>query len=451
MKFLFLLLIALNLFASNALLTNEYNSLKTKYLRAVLNSDDKKQQEYLKKIVIVGKKLKKDVSKYEKEINKKAVTKTIKPAKKTYTKVTSKAKPSKYSSSKYNIKSVYVKNNMIILNFRHNVSKNYIDFTEQKKNGLYFDIFDFKGKFKDASPTKLEMPGVSRIKIYQKNPKTLRIYLRDQRNIKTIYILNGRSIIIKVLDVNAKTASLNKTIKVNKSNFNSVNRNKTIVLDAGHGGKDAGAVGKGRKQYEKYVVLDVTKKLYSILKSRGYNVYMTRKTDRFIKVKNRTVLANRKNADIFLSIHANAAPKSVVHKARGIETYFLSPARSERAKRVAALENKTDMRRMNFSSKNTFLTILNQSKITASQKLGIDVHQNLLYSARQMYKDVADGGVREGPFWVLVGAQMPSILLEIGYITHKVEGKRIFRKAYQNQLAKGIADGIDAYFEKNNF
>lgn len=176
---------------------------------------------------------------------------------------------------------------------------------------------------------------------------------------------------------------------------------------------------------------------------------MTRHTDKYIKVRNRTVLANKKNAHVFVSIHANAAPKSKVNKARGIETFFLSPARSARAKRVAAQENKSDIREMNYSSKNALLSVLNQSKITASNKLAIDVHRNMLFSARSRYKDVVDGGVREGPFWVLVGAQMPSILVELGYISHPEEGRRLYEKKYQQKLAFGIANGVDSYFAKN--
>lgn len=176
---------------------------------------------------------------------------------------------------------------------------------------------------------------------------------------------------------------------------------------------------------------------------------MTRTSDRYIKVRNRTVLANKKGADVFVSIHANAAPKSKIRKARGVETFFLSPARSARAKRVAAQENKSDIRQMNYSSKNALLSVLNQSKITASNKLAIDVHKNMLYSVRTRHKDVVDGGVREGPFWVLVGAQMPSILVELGYISHPTEGKRLYNKTYQQKLAIGIANGIDAYFVKN--
>jgi len=91
----------------------------------------------------------------------------------------------------------------------------------------------------------------------------------------------------------------------------------------------------------------------------------------------------------------------------------------------------------------------NQTKITASHKLSIDVHRNLLFNLEKKYKGVVDHGVREGPFWVLVGAQMPSILIEIGYITHPKESLRLVNKTYQDNLALGIANGIDEYFVNN--
>ncbi|WP_419764228.1 MAG: N-acetylmuramoyl-L-alanine amidase family protein [Arcobacter sp.] len=417
------------------------------YLRAVLNSDQKNEKKHLQDLVKIGKKLNKNTATYEKELKKLAssnkpiqkIDKVQKIAK--IKKVKPSKKKPKYKNSTYNIDNVFVKDNQIIIDFKHYLKKDYIKFIEEKRGNKYLDIFDFKGRFKDASPTILKMNGIDRIKIFQYKYRKLRIELIHRKNLKTIYIIGKKRIIIKVLD-----------LKKSKSNVTPVktllNKNKVIVIDSGHGGKDSGAVGS-KKRYEKNTVFTISKYLYSDLKKRGYKVYLTRNKDRFIQVKNRTVLANRKKADIFISIHANAAPKSVRKKARGIETYFLSPARSARAKRVAALENSSDMNAMNNNSQNSFLTILNQSKITSSQKLGIDVQQHLLYSARKKYKDVVDGGVREGPFWVLVGAQMPSILVEVGYITHKVEGRRLFEKSYQKILAKGIADGIDAYFAKN--
>ena len=224
-------------------------------------------------------------------------------------------------------------------------------------------------------------------------------------------------------------------------------RNKTIVIDPGHGGTDPGAVNGSLK--EKTAVLGVAKKLGEILKSRGYKVYFTRSTDVFINLRSRTKFANDKMADLFVSIHANAAPNAAKAKSmHGIETFFLSPARSERSKNAAALENKSDIEEMNYFSQQTFLNVLNREKIIASNKLGIDIQKEILASARKVYA-ASDGSVREAPFWVLVGALMPAVLVEIGYITHPVEGEKLFNDAYQNALANGIANGIDGYFAKN--
>ena len=166
-------------------------------------------------------------------------------------------------------------------------------------------------------------------------------------------------------------------------------------------------------------------------------------------MRDRTKFANDKMADLFVSIHANAAPNAAKAKSmHGIETFFLSPARSERSKNAAALENKSDIEEMNYFSQQTFLNFLNREKIIASNKLGIDIHRELLTSARKLH-NVSDGGVREAPFWVLVGALMPAVLIEIGYITHPSEGTNLFNDAYQSALANGIANGIDGYFSKN--
>ncbi|ADG92579.1 N-acetylmuramoyl-L-alanine amidase [Arcobacter nitrofigilis DSM 7299] len=418
------------------------------YLRAVLNNDKKSEKQHLNNLVKIGKKLNKDVSTYEKELTKLASIKTSTKKvvrKKTTTKnVTSKKKTTTYKNSAYNISKVTVEENQIIIDFKHYIKKDYIHYSEEKRGGKYYDIFDFDGRFEDASPTKLVMNGVDRIRITQYKYRTLRIELINDYNLKAIYIISKKRVIIKILNLKNTTKNTSKSIadKIRQ------NKDKVVVIDPGHGGKDSGAIGD-RKRYEKNTVLTVAKHLYYDLKKRGYTVYLTRNKDKFIELRDRTKFANRKNADIFISIHANAVPKSQWEKAKGIETFFLSPARSSRAKRIAAIENKTDMSTMNNSSQNALLTILNQSKITSSQKLGIDVQQNLLYTARKKYKDIEDGGVREGPFWVLVGAQMPSILIEIGYITNSTEGRRLFETSYQKLLAKGIANGVDSYFAKN--
>ncbi|MFP6215989.1 N-acetylmuramoyl-L-alanine amidase [Helicobacter pylori] len=226
-------------------------------------------------------------------------------------------------------------------------------------------------------------------------------------------------------------------------------KHKKIVLDAGHGGKDCGAM-SANLVCEKDIVLEVVKFLHKELKKRGYSVLLTRDKDIYIDLVARTELANKKSADLFISVHANSIPKHSTSNAHGIETYFLSTARSERARKVAEQENKDDVNLMDYFSKSFLLNSLNTQRLIVSNKLAIDVQYGMLQSVRKNYPDVVDGGVREGPFWVLAGALMPSILIEIGYNSHAIESKRIQSKPYQKILAKGIADGIDSFFSKND-
>ncbi len=226
-------------------------------------------------------------------------------------------------------------------------------------------------------------------------------------------------------------------------------KHKKIVLDAGHGGKDCGAMSTNLV-CEKDIVLEVVKFLHKELKKRGYSVLLTRDKDIYIDLVARTELANKKSADLFISVHANSIPKHSTSNAHGIETYFLSTARSERARKVAEQENKDDVNLMDYFSKSLLLNSLNTQRLIVSNKLAIDVQYGMLQSIRKNYPDVVDGGVREGPFWVLAGALMPSILIEIGYNSHAIESKRIQSKPYQKILAKGIADGIDSFFSKND-
>jgi len=223
-------------------------------------------------------------------------------------------------------------------------------------------------------------------------------------------------------------------------------RRYRIILDPGHGGHDSGALDPSRRYREKKVVLQIGLRLRRHLKKMGFDVIMTRSSDRFIKLHRRTRYANLKHGDIFISIHANAVGRrsraSIVH---GIETYYLSPARSARARRVAAKENSIAFAKYYKSSMNTFLKTLTRSKIVLSNKLAIDVQRGMLRYARSRYRGVEDGGVRPAPFWVLVGAEMPAILVETGYITHPREKKRLADSRYQDLLARGIAEGVARY------
>ena len=224
-------------------------------------------------------------------------------------------------------------------------------------------------------------------------------------------------------------------------------KSKKIVVDAGHGGKDCGTKSV-ENICEKVIVLSVAKILRDELKSRGYAVYMTRDSDVYIDLRKRTEFANTKSADLFVSVHANSIPKTSAKTANGVETYFLSPARSERAEQVAKAENQGDIETMSHFATKSFLNTISAFHLVASHKLAIEIQSGILNQVRTHY-NTHDWAVREGPFWVLAGALMPSVLIEIGYASHKDEGKLIAKKEYQKLLAKGIADGIDGYFLRN--
>lgn len=296
-------------------------------------------------------------------------------------------------------------------------------------------------------------PNKTQVQIAQYNPKLTRIVITSPKKLNYGMRFVDRHLYIDIDPKDDDEKDEKKTKTVSKSKISKATpiknpNKKRIVIDAGHGGKDCGAIGV-IKVCEKIITLDVAKLLEKELKKRGYIVYMTRSRDVYLGLRERTQFANAKDADLFISIHANSVPKRSAKTANGVETYFLSTARSERAKNVAEKENKDDIDAMNYFSKLSFLNSMNTHRLIASNKLAIDIQSGILRELKERYPKLVDGGVREGPFWVLAGALMPSVLIEIGYISHPVEGRRINHRDYQIYLANGIADGIDGYFAKN--
>jgi len=237
--------------------------------------------------------------------------------------------------------------------------------------------------------------------------------------------------------------------KKKKSAKSIIKKYKTIVIDPGHGGKDSGAIGH-KKTKEKVLVFKIAKKLKKELSNRGYIVILTREKDKFITLKGRTKIANSYKADIFISIHANAVSKFSKKKfsKNGIETYFLSDKRTKDALEVAQKENQISVTKMQKYTRNIFLNMIDREKMIASNFLAIDIQAGMLGKVQKKYK-TKDGGVREGPFWVLVGALMPSVLIEVGYLTNPKECKNLINLNYQKRLIQGIADGVDRYFIRN--
>jgi len=220
-----------------------------------------------------------------------------------------------------------------------------------------------------------------------------------------------------------------------------------VVIDAGHGGHDSGATCDGKQ--EKDIVLKITKKLYKEFKSEGYKVYLTRNSDKFLTLGQRTRLADKKDAVVFISIHANAiGDKSRFDVVEGVETYFLQKTRDEKSQRIAARENASVLQGTDKLSQDVIIdAVLNGPKIIQSHKLAIDVQQNIMKNLNSDYDDVKDGGVRPAPFYVLVGASRPSILVEVGYITNPKERKRLFKSNYQEEIAEGIVEGVNRYLD----
>ncbi|GHS89762.1 hypothetical protein FACS189487_10610 [Campylobacterota bacterium] len=314
--------------------------------------------------------------------------------------------------------------------------KDYKTFEIKAEKGAPFrQVIDISSHF-PANSFEDRFTATARVKIAQFSPYTTRIVFSDENSFDINITISEKTMIVAI---KSEAKSVQKTI----DRFNGYK--PIVMIDAGHGGRDTGAIGIGNTA-EKEIVLKIAIAAAKSLKELGYDARMTRDKDKYVSLQNRTGEANKIKADLFVSIHANACPPP--KKLDGIETYFLSPANSERAKEVAALENGV-VENMERYSKETFLNFLNRELVVSSNKLAIDIQRSMLYYARESFSGVSDGGVREGPFWVLVGAQMPAVLIEVGYITHKEEIKRVTNESYQQAIADGIALGIDSYFLNN--
>ncbi|MBZ0272559.1 N-acetylmuramoyl-L-alanine amidase [bacterium] len=216
-----------------------------------------------------------------------------------------------------------------------------------------------------------------------------------------------------------------------------------VVIDAGHGGKDPGAMSKhgGR---ESLITLGIAREVNRLLaQNPRVKPVMTRATDEFIPLPGRTAIANRAGADLFVSIHINAARN---RDAAGVEIYHFAPRARPEHRELVAAENQTDAESV--VALDDLITVLNLShKHVESQMLARAVHTRMLSNARARYADVVERKVHSAPFYVLLGARMPAVLVECGFITNSVEGKRLKDAAYQKELAKGIADGIMEFLE----
>jgi N-acetylmuramoyl-L-alanine amidase len=293
----------------------------------------------------------------------------------------------------------------------------------------------------------------------QYTPNVVRVVV-DIKSIKTYKIFSLKHPFRVVLDMSGdfmvakstarsqrKTTAISGKRRTKRGLPQQPQRNRPlIVVDPGHGGHDFGSSGYLKKVYEKDIALQIAGRLAKkIQKKLPYEVLMTRNRDTYLTLEERTAVANTKNADLFISIHTNDSKN---HSTSGIETYVLNLATDHSEITVAARENATSTK--NISDLQTILTdIMQNTKIDESRLLASYIQDSSYKYLRSRYTHVKNNGVKKAPFYVLLGARMPAVLIETSFISNPRECKRLTSASYQEHLCEGIVNGIRRYVEKS--
>lgn len=219
-------------------------------------------------------------------------------------------------------------------------------------------------------------------------------------------------------------------------------RKAVVVIDPGHGGKDVGATGPGGAR-EKDVALAIAKQTAEQLRAAGIDVVLTRNDDTFISLEERTAIANKARADFFVSIHLNATKSGT---ARGIETYYLDTTSNRYSLRLAARENRVSEDRVS-DTELALADVATKAAVREAKKLAVKVQKNVYDAARNQDLAARDLGVKSSLFYVLLGARMPAVLVEAGFISNATEEKHLVSAAYQKRLAKAITQAVQIRVE----
>ncbi len=330
----------------------------------------------------------------------------------------------------------------------------HIDFTKNRlanPDRIFFDIKNCYLSKKMKSSLDVKDKIINNVRFSQFNKGTVRVVidLKNSKDFSAYLLENPYRLVVDVYAGDAKgiLPEPREVIKIPEKKF--LNNIRTVVIDPGHGGKDPGAVGlKGLK--EKDITLSVGKKLGKMLKAKhGMKVIYTRTKDRFVPLNKRTQLANSKKADLFISIHTNASRK---RSARGIETYFLNWTNENQAMKVAARENGiplSKMKKQQGGLKMILQDLARSNKKEEAMKLAYNVQNAMVKDLKRNYRGIKDHGVKFALFYVLVGAEMPSILVEISFISNREEEKRLANNKYRDRVAAAIAKGIKSYISES--
>ncbi len=220
---------------------------------------------------------------------------------------------------------------------------------------------------------------------------------------------------------------------------------RRVIIDAGHGGHDTGAIGPTGVR-EKDVALAVVLKLKDKLEALGLEVVLTRDDDTFIALDQRTRIANKEHGDLFISIHCNAAPSKNL---RGVETYTLNTSSNRYSVRLAARENATTERGIN-DLQYILADLATKANTGESQRLAESVQRSLIRGLSKEYKGIRDLGTKEALFVVLLGAKMPSILVETSFLSNPEDEQRLASEEYQQALADNVAEAVESFLEARN-
>lgn len=326
----------------------------------------------------------------------------------------------------------------------------HINFTKNRlanPDRIFFDLKNcsLSGKIKSSLNVKDRIINNVRFAQFDKNTVRVVIDLKNSKDFSAYLLESPYRLVIDVYAGEAKV-SLPEPREIKKApEHKGLNNIRTVIIDPGHGGKDPGAIGP-RGIREKDITLSVGKKLGKLLKAKhGMKVIYTRTKDKFIPLNKRTQLANSKKADLFISIHTNASKK---RGARGIETYFLNWTNEEQAMKVAARENGIPlwkMKKQQGGLQMILQDLARSSKKEESMKLAYNVQNAMVNTLKKNYSRIEDLGVKFALFYVLVGAEMPSILVEISFVSNREEERRLANSKYRDKVAEAIAKGVDAY------
>lgn len=333
------------------------------------------------------------------------------------------------------------------ISFRQRLLKK--DPSRENPERLYLDLYPARLAFAQISPLTIQDGLLKRARIGQYNSSTVRLVL-DIESIKGYKVFFLENPFRLIVDVSGKEKQSDQpTEPPGREKRLSLAQQlglgvKRIIIDAGHGGKDTGAIGK-KNVYEKKLTLKIAKKLAQrVQQELKVETLLTRGEDYFIPLEERTAIANTKHADLFVSVHVNASPN---HQAEGVETYFLNLATDEESIRVAARENATSTKRISDMQKILKDLMLN-TKIDESSRLANHVQQRLVEALNEKYPPVKNLGVKQAPFYVLIGAQMPAILVEVSFISNDRERERLNQEAYLDQIVEGLVKGIEHYIRE---